>query len=118
MSVPLQNYLRTYRKRSGFTQTEVAFLLGSDDGMKVSRYERRVQRPALETALAYEAIFRVPPKELFAGLYRKVEKITQSRAQLLAQKLAPVKTVRVTPRKLAALRSLSVLVSTKAHRHS
>ena len=118
MSVPLQNYLRTYRKRSGLTQTEVAFLLGSDDGMKVSRYERRVQRPTLETALAYEAIFRIPAKKLFAGLYQKVKKETMSRTQLLAQKLAPAKTVRVTPRKLAALRSLSVLVSTKAHRHS
>jgi transcriptional regulator with XRE-family HTH domain len=118
MSVPLQNYLRTYRKRSGFTQTEVAFLLGSDDGMKVSRYERRVQRPTLETAFALEAIFRTPAKELFAGLYEKVEKQTRVRARMLAQKLAPVKTVRVTPRKLAALRSLSVPVSTGARRHS
>jgi transcriptional regulator with XRE-family HTH domain len=118
MSIPLQNYLRTYRKRSGFTQTEVAFLLGSDDGMKVSRYENRVQKPTLETALAYEAIFRVPAKELFAGLYRKVEKQTMSRAQLLAQKLAGAKQNRTTPRKLAALRSLSVLVSTGTRRHS
>jgi len=75
--------------------------------MKVSRYERRVQRPTLETALAYEAIFRVPAKKLFAGLYHKVEKETMSRAQLLAQKLAPAKAVRVPSRKLAFLRAIS-----------
>ena len=118
MSVPLQNYLRTYRKRSGFTQTEVAFLLGSDDGMKVYRYEHQVQRPTLETALAFEAIFRVPAKELFGGIYQKVEKETRSRALLLAQQLIPAKTVRVTLRKLATLQSLSAPAPTEARYHS
>ena len=37
----LENYLRTYRKRSGLTQREVAFLVGCRNGAQVSRYERR-----------------------------------------------------------------------------
>jgi transcriptional regulator with XRE-family HTH domain len=118
MSVPLQNYLRTYRKRSGLTQTEVAFLLGSDDGMKVYRYERQVQRPTLETVLAFEAIFRVPAKELFAGLYQKAEKETRARALMLAQQLIPAKTMRVTLCKLATLQHLSGPASTVARHHS
>ena len=30
----LENYLRTYRKRSGLTQREVAFLVGSRNGRR------------------------------------------------------------------------------------
>ncbi len=64
----LENYLRTYRKRSGLTQREVAFLVGCRNGAQVSRYEKRRRLPPLRTALACEAAFGVPVSELFAGL--------------------------------------------------
>jgi len=50
MSAPLKSYLRTYRKRSSFFQDEVAFLLGSVSGAKVSRYEHWARRPTMKTA--------------------------------------------------------------------
>ena len=107
MSSRLDNYLRTYRKRAGFSQDEVAFLLGSASGAKVSRYERLARRPSLRAIIAYEIIFQAPVRELFAGLYQKVEKATLARAQSLTKKLAAAKGDRMTPRKLATLRSLS-----------
>ena len=107
MSAPLQNYLRTYRRRSRFSQEEVALLLGSRSGTRVSRYEQRVRKPTLETALAYEAIFQVPVRELFAGLYQKVERETAARAEELAERLVSANTVRVSSRKLASLRAIS-----------
>jgi transcriptional regulator with XRE-family HTH domain len=107
MSARLENYLVTYRKRAGFTQDEVAFLLGSQSGAKVSRYERRVRRPNLETVFAYEALFGVPARELFAGLFEKVEKEALDRAQQLIQSLATVEANRVMTRKLTALRALA-----------
>jgi transcriptional regulator with XRE-family HTH domain len=64
----LENYLRAYRKRSGLTQRDVAFLLGCQSGTQVSRYEKRHRVPPLETALACEAVFGVPMSELFAGI--------------------------------------------------
>src|SRR5713226_2588747 len=64
----LENYLRTYRKRSGLTQREVAFLLGCRNGAQVSRYEKRRRVPPLGMALACEAAFGVPVSELFAGI--------------------------------------------------
>ncbi len=64
----LHNYLRTYRKRSGPTQREVAFLLGCENGAQVSRYEKRRRLPPLEAALACEAVFGAPVSELFAGV--------------------------------------------------
>ncbi len=107
MTTPLQSYLRTYRKRSGFSQDELAFLLGSASGGKVSRYERLARNPSLRTAFAYEVIFRTPVKYLFAGLYEKVERLTLIRVRQLAKKLADAKVRCVSTRKLAVLESLS-----------
>jgi DNA-binding XRE family transcriptional regulator len=106
MSAPLPNYLLTHRRRVGLSQAETAALLGFTREEVVSRYERWARKPSLETALAYEAIFRVPAKELFAGLYQKVEKTTRARARLLAEKLADGRPERATLRKLAVLESL------------
>ena len=72
MSHKLENYLRTYRKRSGLSQDEVAYLLGCQNGTKVSRYERFARKPSLETLFAYEVVFGAPARELFAGVYQKV----------------------------------------------
>jgi transcriptional regulator with XRE-family HTH domain len=57
----LDNYLRTYRKKLGLTQREVAFVLGCHGGAKVSRYERSGCIPDFKTNFAYEAM--KPPKE-------------------------------------------------------
>ncbi len=118
MAHKLDNYLRTYRKRAGLTQSEVAFLLGCTDGAKVSRYERFAREPNLRTILGYERIFGAPARELFAGTYQKVEKATHRRAQLLAQKLSAATPAHTTTRKLDLLRHLSSGSETKPVRHS
>ena len=86
MSSPqLPNYLRANRKRLALSQDEVAFLLGTKSGAKVSRYEHFVRVPGLETALAYEVIFKRPVSELFGGLYQKVEQEVAERAKILTE---------------------------------
>jgi len=87
----LPNYLRSNRKRLALSQEEVAFLLGvkgMDRGVKVSRDENGVRVPSLETALAYEAIYGKPIRELFAGVYEKVEQDVAQRAKLLGHRVA------------------------------
>ena len=82
----LSNYLRTHRKRLAFSQEEVAFLLGvngTDKATKVSRDENSAREPSLQSALAYEAIYGTPVRELFAGLYEQVEEKVAERAKLL-----------------------------------
>jgi transcriptional regulator with XRE-family HTH domain len=82
----LNNYIRTHRRRACFSQEELAFLMGSGSGTKISRYERERRDPTLETALTLEAIFGVPVRELFAGKFHKVERSVADRArQLIAQ---------------------------------
>ena len=103
----LDNYLRTYRRRSGLSQDEVAFLLGTRCGSKVSRYEHYARQPALETVIAYEVIFQAPVGELFAGIYEKVERRVLGRARLLAKKLGTEEANRLTLHKLDALKAVS-----------
>jgi transcriptional regulator with XRE-family HTH domain len=83
-SSQLPNYLRSNRKRLALSQDEVAFLLGTKSGAKVSRYERFDREPGIETALALEVIYQRSASELFDGLYQKVERKVIERAKILA----------------------------------
>src|SRR5688572_24332490 len=87
MASRIQSYLRTYRKRNGFTQDEIAFLLGGQSGSRVSRFERLVRKPNLETALACQAIFGVMAQDIFAGAHATVERTISERARLLSRRL-------------------------------
>ena len=83
----LANYLRAYRKRSGLSQSEVAYLLGCKNGNQVSRYERRTHMPPLRTALAFQAALDTPLSELYAGTYESIAKQVAARGQSLAVKI-------------------------------
>jgi transcriptional regulator with XRE-family HTH domain len=109
MSITLQNYLKTYRKRGGLTQDEMAYLLGCQDGAKVSRYERMTRQPNLETALGCQAVFGVPVHELFPGIYKEVEKIIIPRAQQLSLQVKNEIPSPYTDRKLETLQSITSL---------
>lgn len=87
MSDPLKNYLKAHRKLCGFTQSEVAYLVGHENAHGISRYESFRQIPDLFSALAYEVLFDVPARDLFAGIFNEAELKTQNRAYLLARKL-------------------------------
>ncbi len=106
-STKLPNYLRTYRKRAGLSQDDVASLLGGHSGAKVCRLERVRRQPTLRTALACEAVFHVPVRELFAGQYQTVEREVRRRAGRLAQKLGNAPQGRRTARKLEALKQVA-----------
>lgn len=76
-----------YRKRSALTQQELAALLGSVYGSKVSRYERDARLPTLETLIAYEVLFKVRWRELLAGEYHRVYRQVRRRAQALSREI-------------------------------
>jgi transcriptional regulator with XRE-family HTH domain len=110
-SPQLPNYLRANRKRLALSQDEVAFLLGTENGAKVCRYERFVRVPSLETALACEVIFKRSVSELFPGLYQKVEREVAARAKALAEKTGRRKSKGQAARKREALLDLATLTS-------
>ena len=81
MIANLDCYLKAYRRRWGLTQKELAVLLGFETGAVVSRLERVLRHPTLETAYAIEIILGTPPSELFPGLYNRVRLQVIARAR-------------------------------------
>ena len=58
-------------------------ITGEGKAIAVSRFEHTVREPGLHTALAYEAIYGKPVRELFAGLYERIEQDVAERARIL-----------------------------------
>jgi len=83
----LPNYLRTYRKHSGLSQSEVAFLIRLKDKSDLSRYERSVRLPSLRVALACQEVFGKPVSELFAGLNDSVARNSRNQMKRLQTRL-------------------------------
>jgi transcriptional regulator with XRE-family HTH domain len=103
----LDNYLRTYRKNRGFSQREVAFLLGCHSGGKVSRYERSKRTPPLETIFAYETILGISAQELFAGIQERAGRRAMHRARLLRRRLERQAKNPILAQKVDFLRALT-----------
>ena len=69
-----QNDLILYRRRMGFTQKQVARLLGHRVASMVSHYEHGRALPPLAVALSLEIIYRVPVAFLFPAMYDALKK--------------------------------------------
>ncbi len=105
-SSTLSNYIRSSRKRFGFSQQELAKLLGCENGEAVSRYERFTRMPKLETALALEVILKIRVGDLFLGEFRKVERSIRRRAHRLAGVIETQMPDKSEIRKLARLKEI------------
>ncbi len=86
MEKPGFNFVRTFRQRHALTERELAFLINRSQ-TTVSSMEYGDTAPYLDAALALQALFRLPPKELFPGMYEKVEDRVMQRAAELIRKL-------------------------------
>lgn len=103
----LPTYLRTYRKRAGLSQREVAFLIGTVSSTTVSRHESARRAPSLADALFYEALFGVPASALFPRMYEHARSRLEARAIALLGRLAHEATDETAKRpKQAFLREL------------
>ena len=79
--------LKRHRKRSGFTQEELGFLLGHKQHSAISRYEVGERSPDLKTAFAYQVLFGSEPQELFPGLLETVRAQVGERAKRLSEEI-------------------------------
>jgi DNA-binding XRE family transcriptional regulator len=83
----LKTDLRTFRRRWGLTQTELAFLIGIKSGTLVSRFEELKRTPNLSAAFACKIIFDATLAELFPGLFDDVQEAVHLRANELYEEL-------------------------------
>ena len=83
----LKSYIKTHRKHSGLSQSEVSFLVRLKNKAELSRYERNVRVPSLRTALACQELYGVAVSDLFAGLSDSVASDTRGRMKRLQARL-------------------------------
>lgn len=82
-AVPHANRLWKYRRRMGFSQRQVALILGYASPTHVSRYEHGAKLPSLITALKLEIVYRVPVAFLFPELYAHLKVELRAREERL-----------------------------------
>lgn len=68
------NYLKLYRRKMGYTQKEVAALLGVKSSTAISNYENNKKSPSLLTLLKLEIILRTPVAFLYKDWYLEFKK--------------------------------------------
>ncbi len=106
MSRHLRSYLRSFRRHSGLSQADVAFLLGLNSTRSIYRHEWVRRDPALRLALAYGIVFDVCLPDLFAGVHDEVELAIIQRAYALYQRIELCEPTLSTQKRLAALRRI------------
>jgi transcriptional regulator with XRE-family HTH domain len=79
------NNLVLYRRRMGFTQRQVAKLLGQSDASMISHYEHSRALPPLAVALGLEIIYRIPVAFLFPGMYDSLKDRIRKNEEMLAE---------------------------------
>lgn len=104
MAQKLLNHLRVHRRRSAFSQKELAFLLGYRSGSVVPRFEQQKRRITLGLAVSYQLIFGTELKETFPALYERVEQRLSWRMQELYERLNKSVPSKKTTLKLQILR--------------
>lgn len=79
--------VRAERRRWGFSQAELAGLLGIISPTTVSRIERAVRPPSTEVLIACSILFGSPAPELFSSLHRDLEEVVGTAAKALLDEL-------------------------------
>lgn len=87
MKKRLRCYLRPQRRRWGFTQKELAFIIGAKSRTIVSRLEHGSRRPSLGAAFALSIVFGADAAEHFPALFAEVEQGVLARAYDLYEQL-------------------------------
>jgi transcriptional regulator with XRE-family HTH domain len=82
-----KSYLRPVRRRWGFTQAELAFLLGFGTGKSISSIEAQTRTPTLGVVLSCAIIFNTSPVKLFPGAISDAEQLIIARARELYDQL-------------------------------
>ena len=85
MFTPLPNYLRTHRTHLGLSKGRMSELLGLSQRGQLSAHEQGTAFPTFHTTMAYEAIFRMNMRELFAGEFLTVEQSVINRITALLE---------------------------------
>jgi transcriptional regulator with XRE-family HTH domain len=104
------SYVRAHRRKWGFTQVELARLVGLSSRSPVSRIERSERVPTAAIIVAFAIIFDLGSADLFPSLYEEVEHEVLSGVRALLAELGDGED-RATKRKRALLVDIQERIS-------
>ncbi len=81
------NHLRTHRKQTHITQSDIAFLLDKEDRSHLSRCERGNRAPSMSMLITYHLLFNTPVVSFFASQRKLVKRELTERMKLLIRSL-------------------------------
>src|SRR5262245_56261558 len=81
------NYLRSHRQRWGFSQGELAHLLGRDRSEVISRIEQKKRLPNVEMIIACFILFGVEAAEMFPDIVNGVDAVVMGRVWEMYEKI-------------------------------
>jgi transcriptional regulator with XRE-family HTH domain len=87
MTKPFTSHVRAYRRRWGFTQDELAFLIGYKSRSVVSKLESSGKLPTVDIGFALYTVFGTHNTELFPSVLREVEAGVLARARELYERI-------------------------------
>jgi DNA-binding XRE family transcriptional regulator len=87
MEKKITSHVRAYRRRWGFTQDELAFMIGLNSRSVVSKLECCDRLPTLVVGFALYTVFGTRGMELFPAVFREVEAGVLARAHELYERL-------------------------------
>ncbi|WP_339632755.1 helix-turn-helix transcriptional regulator [uncultured Sneathiella sp.] len=73
MNKKLPCYLKTYRKRAGLTQKELAHLLGISDDTVISKLEHRRRKPSLKIVIGCQLLFGEKAENIFPDALSEIK---------------------------------------------
>lgn len=76
---PIPNMLRRNRKIGGYTQVQVAALLGLHRAIPLSQWERGTAFPSVLNLLKLSALYQVPAHELYEPLFSALREVFQEK---------------------------------------
>ena len=81
------NYLRSHRKKSALTLSDIANLLGMKDKSYISRIENGQRPPTVQIILLYSLLFDAPIDELFLSQMQDVTHAFLAHSAVLLKEL-------------------------------
>lgn len=100
------NYIKAHRKCLGLTQTELGYLIGFDNNVRISKIEAGQAKPNLKEIVIFELLFDKAASRLFRDLYRNIADNFLHRIALFDDYLCEDLSSREKAHKLEAMRKV------------
>ena len=107
------NYTKACRKRTGLSQSELAFLMGMKSSSFICRTELGNEISSLSKALSYNILYDKQMPKLFPELSIKVAMQIFSRIAKLSSQLEKQTTTPLSRKKIETLEKMAIRIASK-----